>query len=135
MNTEQEITVIKERLDHLEASLEKLCQAFDAADAEAFDFIEFTYEKGEGKSGSDRYTYAVTIRNTTTEDQGFSGYVLFLDSDGVELHRDGIDYFSIPAGSTHTQHGYADIFDQMQKLKITDLEADIFALAHSRPCL
>jgi hypothetical protein len=129
MNTDKEITAIKERLNHLEATLEDLCQP----SGEAFEFIDFSYERTETDTGSERYTYTVTIKNTTNEGQGFSGYIVFLDSDGCELHRDGIDFFSVPAGVTHSQDGYAEFFDKIQMMKIAELEADVFALPHHRP--
>ena len=130
MNTEKEITAIKERLDMMEESLEELSQVvFSACEStDEFELLDFTCEKKHSDAGTDQYTYQVTVRNTADVNQEFSGYVVFLDADDGEIHRDGIDFFSVAAGATHTQMGQAEIFDEIEMMKIADLEADVYAL-------
>jgi len=128
MNTETEISKIKERLDRIEAYLTNAAGGAQPSHDEAlYEVLDLQVKKSQGLIGPE-YAYRLKVKNSSNTALEFAGSIIFLDSSEFEVCRDQMSCFTIQAGQTHTQIGKATIIDKNHAPRISDVTAEIYPI-------
>lgn len=127
MRIESELQEIKARLDRIESFIIGLMPTdLNTSTEPDYEILNFEVRQAQ-VIGAQDYSYKLTVRNNNSENLRLSGWVLFLDSDGFEVVRDPIDFFTVAGYQTHTESGLARLTDPSVIYRVADVTASLEA--------